>query len=194
MVSGAGRSELIRREAARAQYQEFVASAGGWGAPYELRSALAGWSFDEVPALIVVSAELLALHRDVEARAAAIGASIPGGRDLFETSSLGTVRAAFEARADTVDLVVAAADLDRQKPGLLQRIGLVGNNREQVLERAVDALNRGDLGDAERLSQSLLAEYSSAADLGLDRALGATAAFSVLLGIGFGYWSTRRDA
>jgi hypothetical protein len=175
---------LARRAEVRATYDALEAAGADWTPPFAVRLAMANWDFDAAAGLITESQGLLATRDSIAVVASDLGLDLPTDLEVEyeEAHRLGVVATQAKALLDaTDDLEAAQAAVDRDR-GMLDRIGLLGDDPEDDLEAAFAAFDRADAGDVEAASAAAIATVEGAGRAGLER-LAAVAALVLLAAV-----------
>lgn len=157
--------ELRERHLARDDYAALLRSAGDWGAPEPIRTAMVGWRFDEARADIQVAAAWLGQRDALIAKVARGGLTTPEQLRRQFTAVGGGADAQAELRAETavVDAYLALRRRAEAPRGPVDTIGLwLADDPRALLAVAGDDFAQGDLNAA--------ADRLDAAAMGLDRA------------------------
>lgn len=176
---------LARRAEVRATYDALETAGADWTPPFSVRLAMANWDFDAAAGLIAESQALLATRDSIAVVASDLGVDLPAGLEVEyeEASHLGVVANQAKALLEaTDDLVAAQAAVDRDR-GLLDRIGLLGDDPQDDLDAAFAAFDRADAGDVEEAAAAAIAAVDGAGRAGALRmaALVALVAVAALL-------------
>ncbi|HEX7472190.1 MAG TPA: hypothetical protein VF323_03840 [Candidatus Limnocylindrales bacterium] len=166
---------LDRRATVRADYRSLVTEAGAWAVPAAIRVALDRWRFDEAADLIAKSRAVLAGRSALDAAAAAIGVRLPPKlRTAFE-GDVGPAAAATELATEeaAVDRLAADIAIRPAEPGLVERIGLMGEDPDGEIAAARAAFASGDLTGGVRLADGAATTWVGALDVGRGRLAGA---------------------
>ena len=128
-----------------------VALAGEWRLPPTIREAMRAWRFDVAEELLTAADAVLAQRDQLEASAAAAGATLPTTlRTAFEgAGGVGAAAAEATAEQSTVDAIAAAQAARPVEPGIVDQailsIGLLPDTPETQVAAAHAALAAGDL-------------------------------------------------
>lgn len=146
------------RAAARAELEELVASADGWGAPDPVRVAMAAWRFDDATALMGEAASWLRARDSLLIEMKRVGLSAPPRLRQAYTSFGGGDEAQAELdrqRAVVESYAATAAEVNRSR-SFLERVGLIGGpDPGSQLTVANGHFADGDLrGAAEAISEA----------------------------------------
>ncbi len=165
VLGPAAGTELRERHLARDDYAALLRSAGDWGAPDPIRTAMVAWRFDEARPAIKVAAAWLVQRDALIAKVARAGLTTPEQLRRQFTAVGGGADAQAELRAETA-VVDAYLALQKRADSLrnpLETIGLwIADDPRALLAVAGDDFAQGDLnGAVDRLD---------AAAVGLDRA------------------------
>jgi len=168
---------LADRAVTRGFYDRSVALAGDWTLPPSTRAAMRAWRFDLARQQLLAADAVQVQRAELEASAAAVGATLPATlRDTFEGDA-GLGAAAAEASAEQV-VVDAIADARAAKPtehGVGERfiidVGLLFDDPDASVEAALTAFEAGDLQAAYADAIGAAASWRSAADAGRSRIL-----------------------
>jgi len=184
------RAMLDDRAAARAAYAAAVAEAGDWELPRDIRTALDRWQFDDATAFIARARALLAARPGLESKAASAGLSLPSTlRIAFERDGPAAAEPELAAETAAIDRIAADAEAEPADPGIVARIGLLGEHPEVRLAEARTTFASGDLTGAVAAADAARVTWLSATDVGRGRL--ATAAFVLAL-IGIALLATSR--
>lgn len=182
VVRPADAALLDARASARKLYADAAATAAPWVLPRSIRDALRAWRFDDATAQLQDAMAVLGQRRDIARAAAAAGLTPPSAlRGAFEGSD-GLAAAAAEAVTeqaviDRFDGVVAGEPLD---PGIVARIGLIGEDPQAEIVAARGAFAAGDLDATVNHVDAAAAVWASADEVGRGRVVsGATLAFAL---------------
>lgn len=146
VVSDDDAPSLVRRVAARKEYDDLVRVGDGWSPPYAVRISMANWGFERAQTLMEVAHELLdardALGRRLDALALALPDVVEeeyeSARDLDDFA-----RRLDEYDAATDAIVVADRAID-SATGPFATIGLWGADPNGARGEAVDRFEGGD--------------------------------------------------
>jgi hypothetical protein len=155
-------------EAARAAYAEFVAGAGGWSAPLELREALTRWEFAEVDELMTAAEAALDHRDDVLVTLGGFGIEeLPALAESYQRAAVisDVVAEAAEYR-EVAQIIEQAQDTGVGPSGLLAEIALLGADVPGRLATAAGALAEGDLDGARGAAATVRAEVDQAPVVG----------------------------
>lgn len=159
---------LDERAEARAVYDEFVAASAGWGAPRELREAMAYWEFDGVSGFIDSARQVLTLRDEVLAALQDVGVTeIPTLAEVY-AGARPISDAVEEAQeyAETAQVLAAAHERPDGAPGLLTQIGLIGAEADARIGEAAMTLSEGEVDQARAAADVVLAEVEDAPLIG----------------------------
>jgi hypothetical protein len=182
---------LAERESTRHRYGQVVAAAEDWELPASIRHEMGLWQFDEARAALEAAAAVLRQRDDVEAAARRLDLTAPSTLQTAFEGDGGMPAAAAEAEAELRamgELETAAGHLDAGD-GLLEAIGLLGNDPRAQLAAARARFEDGDLATADREAADLVASVRGAADAGRVRVAAAGTGLLVLDGVWL--WVTR---
>jgi hypothetical protein len=180
-------AQLDEWQAARAGYAEFVAGAGGWSAPLELREAMTRWRFDEIDKLIAAAGEVLGHRDEVLAVVAGLGVDeLPMlAEDYQRAAVLADVGAAAAEYREIALVIGQAQDTGSGAAGLLAEIGLLGADVADRLVVAADTLAAGDVASARSTAEAVRADVDQAP------VIGAVLLGQVIVAAGL-FWPLRR--
>ncbi len=173
---------LDARAAARKLYDTAVAASAPWVLPRSIRDAMRAWRFDEATAQLKDVLAVIDQRGDITRAAAAAGLSPPVAlRHAFEGSDGIAVAAAEavteQAVIDRFDDVVGGQPVD---PGLVARIGLIGEDPQAEIVAARAAFAEGDLDATVNHADAARAVWAGADEIGRGRVVsGATLAFAL---------------
>jgi hypothetical protein len=187
--------ELAQRETARAAYARLLAAAGDWGAPEQLRVAMAGWRFDEAQAEISEASAWLDGRDALLASVAAAGLVAPARlRERYLLAGGGAEAAAeLDAERALVDAYVGMQERAEAPRGPLDAVGLfLAEDPGQLLADAAGSFGQGDLEVAAATLDRLELELNRASSDGAVR-LAGTVVLVTLLGLGVGVTLRRRS-
>jgi hypothetical protein len=159
---------LDERAEARAIYDEFVAASAGWGAPRELREAMAYWEFDGVSGSVDSAQQVLTLRDEVLAALQDVGVTeIPTLAEVY-AGARPISDAVEEAQeyAETAQVLAAAHERPDGAAGLLTQIGLIGAEADARIGEAAMTLSEGEVDQARAAADVVLAEVEDAPLIG----------------------------
>jgi hypothetical protein len=183
---------LDARATARAAYAAAVTDAGDWELPRAIRTALDHWQFAEATTMIGKARAVLAARPGLEARAAAVGLTLPPTlRDAFERQ--GPEAAQTEVAAESAAIERVASDLRSEPvdPGIVASIGLLGETPAVQMAQARTAFASGDLAGAVTAADQASDTWLGATEAGRGR-LAIAAAGLAAFGLLMLAWSRRR--
>jgi hypothetical protein len=159
---------LDERAEARAIYDEFVASAAGWGAPRELREAMAYWEFDDVSGLVDSAGQVLTMRDEVLAALRDGGVTeIPALAEVYAGAQpIADAIEEAQSYAETAEVLAAAHERPDGAAGLLTQIGLIGSEADARINEAAATLSGGELDQARAAADVVLAEVEDAPLIG----------------------------
>jgi hypothetical protein len=169
--------QLEARTAARAAYATLAARGGTWAPPLAVRRAMADWDFELATAEMTAASGVLDLRDQLAAAGAALG-PVPIddlGAEYTAADHLVAVRQRVQDRLDTVAILQRAEARSTGDVGLLDRIGLVGDDPTGDVAAAHTALANGDDATARAAARRALDAYDGARRDGVQRAVAATA-------------------
>lgn len=180
--------DLAERTDARAAYSALVDSSRTWAPPLAVRQPMADWEFATALDEIDIATAVIAQRDQLQAVSDPLGIDVTGDlEDDYEAASnLNDVSATLDQRlaaATVVAEAVAAVDAD---PGLIEQIGLIGVNPDELAEQARSALAVGDTADAAVAAQRALDLIDDARGTGTQRAaiaLAVALVIAVLAGV-----------
>lgn len=182
VVRPADAALLDARASARKLYATAAAAAAPWVLPRSIRDAMRAWRFDDATAQLQDVMAVLGQRRDIARAAAAAGLNPPSAlRRAFEGAD-GLAVAAAEAVTEQAVIdrfagVVAAEPVD---PGLVARIGLIGEDPQAEIVAARAAFAAGDLDATVNHVDAAGAVWAAADEVGRGRIVsGATLAFAL---------------
>ena len=156
------------RAEAREVYDEFVASSAGWGAPRELREAMAYWEFDDVSGLVGSARQVLTLRDEVLADLQDVGVTeIPVLAEVYAGAQpISDAIEEAELYAETAQVLAAAHERPDGAAGILTQIGLVGAEADARIDEAATTLSDGEIDQARAAADDVLAEVEDAPLIG----------------------------
>lgn len=182
---------LDDRAATRAAYDASVALAAEWRLPPSIRDAMRAWQFETARELLAAADAVQAQRSELEAAAAAAGATLPDTLRITFEGAGGLTAAAAEATAEqaAVDAISAAQAARPREAGpgerLIIGVGMLLTDPEAQLQDSLTSLAEGDLAAAYAAAQSADAVWSGAAQVGRNRILSAVLlAIALLLLLG----------
>jgi hypothetical protein len=159
---------LVERAEAREIYDEFVAASAGWGAPYELREAMAYWQFDGVSALVDEARQVLALRDDVLGDLQVVGvAELPVLHEAYAGARpiTGAIAEA-ELYAEVANVLTDAHERPDGVSGLVTQIALSGADADARIAAAAAELSDGEVDRARASADVVLADVEQAPLIG----------------------------
>jgi hypothetical protein len=156
------------RAEAREVYDEFVASSAGWGAPRELREAMAYWKFDGVSGLVDTARQVLTLRDEVLAALRDVGVTeIPALAEVY-AGAQPIADAIEEAQlyAETAEVLAEAHERPDGAAGILTQVGLIGADADARIREAAATLSDGEVDQARATADDVLAEVEDAPLIG----------------------------
>jgi hypothetical protein len=160
--------QLTERADARSAYDQLVTASGGWGAPLELREAMAYWRFGDVGALIDASEEVLTLRDGVLDVLGGLGESALPDLEFRYAGARPVSDAIAEAElyAEVADALAAAQVRPDGVPGAFTEVGLLGADVAAQLSDAAADLAGGEVDRARATADAALAEVDRASLIG----------------------------
>lgn len=170
--------QLDQRTTARAAYAQLVALGAGWTPPLAVRRAMADWNFELATTEMATATTALGLRDQIDAAAGQLGITLGDDeRNAFESAvDLSEVLDRLQGRLDTIALVQRAVARAHAPVDVLERVGLMGDDPEDDVDAALDALRAGDDTAARSAAQRLLDSYDDASSSGVQRTAVAAAA------------------
>jgi hypothetical protein len=159
---------LDERAEAREVYDEFVASSAGWGAPRELREAMAYWKFDDVSGLVDTARQVLTLRDEVLSALRDVGVTeIPALAEVY-AGAQPIADAIEEAQlyAETAEVLAEAHERPDGAAGILTQVGLIGADADARIREAAATLSDGEVDQARATADDVLAEVEDAPLIG----------------------------
>lgn len=159
---------LDERAEVREIYDEFVASSAGWGAPRELREAMAYWEFDDVSPLVDSARQLLTLRDEVLADLQDVGVTeIPALAEVYAGAQpISDAIEQAQLYAETAEILAGANERPDGAAGLLTQIGLFGSDADARIGMAAETLSDGEVEQARSVAHDVLAEVEDAPLIG----------------------------
>jgi hypothetical protein len=159
---------LDERADAGAIYDEFVASSAGWGAPRELREAMAYWEFDDVSGLVDSARQVLTLRDEVLAALQDVGVTeIPALAEVYAGAQpIGGAIEEAQLYAETAEVLAAAHERPDGAAGILTQVGLIGTEADARVGEAAARLSDGEVDQARATAGDVLAEVEDAPLIG----------------------------
>lgn len=159
---------LDERAEAREVYDEFVASSAGWGAPRELREAMAYWKFDDVPGLVDTARQVLALRDEVLAGLQDVGVTeIPALAEVYAGAQpIADAIEEAQLSAKTAEVLAEAHERPDGAAGILSQVGLIGAEADERIREAAATLADGEVDQARATADDVLAEVDDAPLIG----------------------------
>ncbi len=186
-------SQLDARAAARLSYERTLAVAGDWRLPREIRDALRAWDFTAAETLMADARTVLAQRNAGAELAASEGLRLPQVmQGLFERGLITEASARAESERTAILAVRRAEEARSPDDDLLSRIGMLGENPDQDVAQAREALETGDLDAALAAAERAHRSWTVAWEEGRRRALLALAALATVLVLGSAAVSNRR--
>jgi hypothetical protein len=179
---------LDERAAARRHYDDVVSRAGEWQLPAIVRDAMRAWRFDQATELLTTADAALDARDEVFAKASAADLTVPGALEAVFEGDHGFAAASAEADAElaTISAYVMASGARPKDPGIVEQIGLWGNEPAADLAVAAESFSSGDLRRSVEASASAFDAWDGAHDTGRNRImllLAATIAALVAVGL-----------
>lgn len=182
---------LDLRAVARDRYAAAAAIAGDWAMPLPVRRPMSDWEFEEALAAIQQVGAILEERDEVAAMAGTLGVDQPDLERMFEEAEeFGSVASAIEAQSEAITALNEARDALDDPQGIMEKIGLVGEEFADDYEQAVLAFESNDLDQALRSAREVESNREGAAGRGATR---VTVSFgSATLVVGAWYLLVRR--
>lgn len=174
---------LDLRAVARDRYATAQAVAGDWAMPFPVRQPMSDWEFEEALTAIQQVTAILEDRDEVAAMADGLGVEQPDLERMFEgAEEFGAVASAIQSQAEAITaLSEAKAALDEPQ-GILEKVGLVGEEFEDDYEQAVIAFESNDMGQALRSAQEVESSRAGAAARGATRVAVSFGSSSLVVG------------
>jgi len=174
---------LDLRAVARQRYATAEATAGDWAMPLPVRRPMSEWEFEEALTAIQQVTAVLEDRDEVAATADGLGVDPPDLERMFETAEeFGTLSSAIQTQAEAITaLSEAKAALDEPQ-GILEKVGLVGDEFGDDYEQAVIAFESNDMDQALRSAQQVEESREGAAGRGATRVAVSFGASSLVVG------------
>jgi hypothetical protein len=186
---------LDARAAARASYRRTLALAGDWQLPRVIRDALRAWDFRTAEALMADVRTVLAQRDAGSDLAASEGLRMPNVMQrLFQDGAIAEASARAESERTAILALRRAEEARSADDDFLSRIGMLGEDPDQDIARARNALEAGDLDTALDSAERARRAWTVAWEEGRRRALLAIAVLATLLVLGSAVVSNRRRA
>ena len=193
VVTPAEAPQLDTRAAARASYARTLVIAGDWQLPRAIRDALRAWDFTAAETLMADVRTVLAQRNAGAELAASEGLRLPEVmQGLFESGLITEASARAEAERTAILAIRRAEEARSSDDDLLSRIGMLGEDPDQDMARAREALEAGDLDAALDAAERAHRSWTVAWEEGRRRALMALAALTTVLVLGSAVVSNRR--
>jgi hypothetical protein len=156
------------RAEAREVYDEFVASSAGWGAPRELREAMAYWKFDGVSGLVDTARQVLTLRDEVLAALRDVGVTeIPALAEVYAGAQpIADSIEEAQLYAETAEVLAEAHERPDGAAGILTQVGLIGADADARIREAAATLSDGEVDQARATADDVLAEVEDAPLIG----------------------------
>lgn len=189
---------LDERDAARATYSELADEAGDWSMPLAVREPMSDWDFDLARARMAEASDVLEIRTEIDALTDLLGVEAPESLEAAYEDTGADFASTLEAANDlhsAAETVVAAHDAVEADMGLLESIGLIGEDPDAELEQAVTAFASDDLDLANSEANEAIALIDNADDVGTSRVaktVGGVVALAVLI-TGLIMWKRRRS-
>lgn len=160
--------QLADWQDARSAYAEFLARAGDWSAPLELREAMTRWRFEEIDELIDAAGEVLGYRDEVLALVDGFGVDqLPVLAEDYQRATVLADVVATAADYQQVALMIdQARDTGGGAVGLLAEVGLLGTDVDGRLVDAASGLASGDVAAARSTAAAVQADVDQAAVIG----------------------------
>lgn len=174
---------LDARKVAREAYAGLVADGAGWLPPYAVRLPMATWDFTTATTRIAAGAAVLARRDELAEVAAPLGLEVPAAlRVAYEGASTDLAGAAALASAElsAVEAISAASRSVAAQPGLLEIVGLLGQDPGASLDVAKTAFRADRLDEARNGAHEVVALIDGASERGAQAVGGAVALITVL--------------
>ena len=157
VLDDGGLDRLADRDEAHAVYDDLVGQADGWGAPYEVRRALATWSFPRLDELVAESEQILASRDDVLEALAHLGVNeLPELADEYQGSErLDDTIEVSRQYVEATDVVLSAQERPDGVLGVLTWVGEQLLPTELAVTDAAAHVARGELDEARELTESI---------------------------------------
>ena len=176
--------DLLDRADARDRYRLLLIDGDGWLPGWYVRQPMGEWRFDVAEKRMTEASAVLALRKQVDRAAAALGLEPNDAlKTAYEGATNGLDGATSLAHAE-LDALAAIADAKAKveaEPDLLSKIGLIGETPSASYAAARDAFERGDVEGARTSAAAAAALVSGAAAVGQSRLLLAIAVAVALL-------------
>ena len=187
--------ELAQRDAARVAYLRLLTTAGDWGAPDAVRTAMSDWRFDEAQVEIKEASAWLAQRDAFIAKVSAAGLVPPDRlRDRYLAAGGGAEASAeLDAEEALVDAYSAMRKRTLTGRAPLEAVGLfLADDPKQLLAEAADQFAQGDLRASAAALDRLGLQLDRAPTDGAVR-LAAAGVLLALLGLGVAVTLRRRS-
>jgi hypothetical protein len=176
--------DLADRAGARDQYRQLLIDGDGWLPGWYVRQPMGEWRFDVAGKRMTEADAVLALRKQVDDAAAALGLEPDRGlKTAYEGATNGFDAATSLANSELAALT-AMADAKAKvetEPDPLARIGLIGEAPAASYAAARDAFSRGDVDAARTSAAAASALVTGAAAVGQGRLILAIAVAVALL-------------
>ncbi len=193
VVTPAEAPQLDARAAARVSYERTLAVAGDWRLPRAIRDALRAWDFTTAETLMADVRTVLAQRNAGDELAASEGLRLPPVmQGLFESGLMTEASARAESERTAILALRRAEEARSPDDDLLSRIGMLGEDPDQDVARAREALEAGDLDVALAAADRAHRSWTVAWEEGRRRALLALAALATVLVLSSAVVSNRR--
>ncbi|MEX0847949.1 MAG: hypothetical protein WD023_09240 [Ilumatobacteraceae bacterium] len=176
---------LADRATARLAYAQLRTDGGSWAPPIAVRRAMAAWTFDSATDQIE-AAEAVLVQRDVLAqRSSTLGFALAADAEsAYEgADDLAVVQQSVAATLDVADVVIEADVAANIGPGLIERLGLIGEHPDERVAEAKQALAAGDETAARAAAERAIEVIGDAGALGTTRALAAAGVLLATAGV-----------
>lgn len=182
---------LADRAAARLRYDSVARRADPWLLPRVVRDALRAWQFDQANELLDGASAALDDRDTVHNESAGAGLTQPTTMATEFQGPRGFAAASAEADAELAAIAAYrdAAASRPVDPDIATRLGLWSSDPSGVLGRAVEAFSSGDLRASVEASAYARTIWTTAAEVGRNRALAIGGSLAALLIAG---WLTLR--
>ena len=172
VLTSTSRGELDDRTVARRAYRELLDAGDGWLPGWYVRQPMGEWRFDVAGTRMTEASAVLALRKQADGAAAALGLEPNGAlRTAYEGATSGFDPATSLAHTE-LDALAAIADAKAKveaEPDLLSKIGLIGETTTAPYAAARDAFERGDVEAARTSAVAAAALVTGAAAVGQGR-------------------------
>lgn len=180
--------DLTARTDARTAYSVLVDSGRTWAPPLAVRQPMADWEFATALDEIDIATAVITQRDQLQAVGDSLEIDVTGDlEDDYEAASnLDDVSATLDQRLAAATVVAEAAAAVDADPDLIEQIGLIGVNPDELAEQARSALAAGDTADAADAAQRALDLIDDARGTGTQRAaiaLAVALVIAVLAGV-----------